>query len=398
MRCVNTRQCWRAASLQCGAATLTVSLAVLLLGTLIVLGVSQAVLMEQKVANNSVRAAQAFEAAEAGLNAALDYVYNEPDRDWDGSLDPVFDTNGDGTGDTHATSIGSGSVAVATEDLSDGAMTRIAVTAHGYSDDRSARRTLARTLVVLDPIPNLPRIPLIAGGAIHIHGMLEMRNVSGLDAIWAGGSMLASEGAALTIALPDAADAAYPECLAREAGCALRTSSSTGDASIVANDTTLDAMPADELFRATFGLAPATFATSLPTRKTTPARFDQDTELTTREVIYVEGNTTIGSVTLGCKTALTRNATCDDTARRPVVLIIAGDAAFAGDAHLYGLLFVGGAATITGALHVHGAIVATNTVVVHNDAELDIVFDKAVLAALHGAGPLTPLAGTWNEG
>lgn len=349
-----------ASARQRGAATLTVSLAILLLGTLVVLGVSQAVVMEQKIANNSVRAAQAFEAAEAGMHAALDYLDTEPDRDGNGGIDPVFDTNGDGTGDTSAASIGNGSVSVATQDLADGAMTRIAVTATGYSDDRSAHRTLTQTFVTLDPVPHLPRIPLIAGGALEVHGTANVRNAHGHDAVWSGGN----------------------------AGM---------DAGIVANDTTLAALAADDLFRVTFGLAPAAFAVSLVTRAMPAATFDDDAQLATRAVVRVDGNTTLGDVTLGCSTALIGNASCAAEARRPVVLVIAGNAEFAGDTHLYGLLFVSGNTTVTRTAHVHGAAVVAGNVTVGHGAELHLTFDTAVLADLHKAGPMTPLAGTWNE-
>lgn len=382
---------------QCGAATLTLSLAILLLGTLVVFGLAQAVLMEQKIANNSLRAAQAFEAADAGMHAALDYLDDDADRDRNGSIDPIFDTNGDGTGDASTASIGNGSVAVTTQDLSTGAMTRIAVTALGYSDDRSARRTLGQTFVTLDPVPQLPRHPLLARGTLNMRGVVTVHNAHGHDAIWSGGEVQVDAGAMFTTAVPDTMHAAYPQCLALHTGCSLSTTSDASNAGIVGSDTTLSALSTDTLFRATFGLAPPSFAASLVTRNTTPAAFGQNAQLATREVVHVEGNTTIGDITIGCTSALIGNASCATDARRPSVVVIAGDAEFAGDAHLYGLLFVGGKATITRALRMRGAAVVAGDVIVASGAELDVAFDTTVLADLRKAGPITPLAGTWNE-
>jgi hypothetical protein len=385
----------RSGKQQRGAATLALTLAILLLGTLVVFSFAQAVLMQQKVANNATRAAQAFEAAEAGLHAALAYLADNPDRDDDGHVDPVFDTNGDGRGDTNTASIGAGSMAVATQDLSDGAMTRIAVTAHGYSDDRSASRTLAQTYVTLDPLPHLPRIPVTAAGALQVHGYMAVNNPQAHDAIWSGGGLLVDATAMFTIATPDATDANYPACLALRA-CA--TSSTTGSAAagVVTQDATLRALDADALFRHAFSIAPAGFVATLVTRATTPDAFAHDAQLAGRNVIYSNGTTVAGKLTLGCREALTGNTPCPATARRPALVVIAADAVFAADSQLYGLLFTSGTLTVSGALHVHGALITAGDIVVSNGGVLDVSFDPFALAELHKAGPLVPLAGTWQ--
>src|SRR5688500_6310308 len=100
------------ATRQRGVLTLVVSLSILVLSTLVTFSVTKAILMEQKISNNELRAKQAFEAAEAGMLAAMDYINNDPDVDGNGSIDPVFDTNANGIGDTNTTTIGTGSVTI----------------------------------------------------------------------------------------------------------------------------------------------------------------------------------------------------------------------------------------------------------------------------------------------
>lgn len=380
-----------------GAATLVFTIAILLLGTLAVFGLAQAVLMQQKIANNDVRAAQAFEAAEAGLHAALDYLGDDPDRDGNGALDPVFDTNGDGIGDASTAMAGSGSIAVTTQDLSAGAMTRIAVTALGYSDDRSTRRTVVQGVVALDPLPHVPRYPLIVGGAFAIRGTAFVRNAYGHDALWSGAAAHVHDGGALTTMLPDTTSPAYPECLAHAAGCAPGAAAFPASTGIVANDATLGTLEPDTLFRHVFGLAPESFAASLVTRRTTPAAFDTDARLAGRATIHVDGSLHVGNVTIGCRVAVTGSSPCPGAQRKPAVVIVAGDAEVANAAHLYGLLFVSGTLTVTGELSVHGAVVAAGDVVVGNSAAFDVHFDTAVLDQLHRAGPMVPLAGSWQE-
>jgi Tfp pilus assembly protein PilX len=348
---------------QRGIATLTLTFAILLLGTFVVFGLAQAVLMEQKIANNGTRAAHAFEAAEAGLHAALDYLADDPDRDNDGNIDPVFDTNGDGVGDADMSRIGSGSMTVTTQDLADGAMTRIVVTAQGYSDDRSARRTLTQTVVTLDPLPHPPRVPVMVSGALHGHGSAAVHNPQGHDAIWSGGSVQVD----------------------------------TSSAAIIAHDDTLGSLTADELFHHVFSTAPGSFAATLVTRETTPQAFERDAQLATRDVIRVDGTTTLGGLTLGCRIALAGSTPCPEAARRPVLVVITGDATVAANTHLYGLLFVGGTLRVTGALQVHGAVIVAGDIIVGSGAELEAAFDSSALAELHKAGPMVPLAGTWQE-
>ncbi|MGD9356948.1 MAG: PilX N-terminal domain-containing pilus assembly protein, partial [Chromatiales bacterium] len=83
---------------QRGAATIAVAIILLILITLAVFTVSGSIVRETKVINSGVRSQQAFEAAEAGLAAAADYFGKDWDRDNDGDIDLVYDTDGDGIG------------------------------------------------------------------------------------------------------------------------------------------------------------------------------------------------------------------------------------------------------------------------------------------------------------
>ncbi|KAF0187645.1 MAG: hypothetical protein FD165_2887, partial [Gammaproteobacteria bacterium] len=159
------------AARQHGVLTLVVSLAILVLSTLVTFSVTKAILMEQKISNNEMRAKQAFEAAETGMLEAMNYIDNGPDRasPWS-TIDPVFDTNGDGIGDSSSKTVGTGSVTVTTTDLSGTAMTSVRIVATGYSDDRSATRQITQTLVTINPLPNAPQNPVVSKGQVIIAG------------------------------------------------------------------------------------------------------------------------------------------------------------------------------------------------------------------------------------
>src|SRR5688572_4539197 len=114
------------ARMQRGMITLAISMAILVLSTLVVFGVSDAIQMEQKITNNEARAKQAFEVAEAGMAIAMNYLNEDPDADGDGNIDWMFDTDGDGDTDANEMAIGTGFVRVVVNDLS-GDLTSIRV-------------------------------------------------------------------------------------------------------------------------------------------------------------------------------------------------------------------------------------------------------------------------------
>ena len=82
-------------SRQDGIATLIFSIAMVVLVIGSALYTSESIFLEQKISNNDVRAKHAFEAAEAGVAAANAYLSANPDRDEDGAIDAVFDTDDD---------------------------------------------------------------------------------------------------------------------------------------------------------------------------------------------------------------------------------------------------------------------------------------------------------------
>ena len=123
-------------SRQRGAATLAVSLVLLLLITLVGFYTSRTVVLERKIAGNDFRSRQAFEAAESGINIALAYIGRRggADKNDDSILDPVFDTNADGLGDASTLTFDNFSSVTVTLT---GTFPTIGIQADGFSDDRT---------------------------------------------------------------------------------------------------------------------------------------------------------------------------------------------------------------------------------------------------------------------
>ena len=387
------------ASPQRGVLTLTISLAILVLSTLVTFSVTKAILMEQKISNNELRAKQAFESAEAGMLAALDYIQNDPDVDNNNVIDSVFDTNADGLGDTNTTTIGSGSVTITTTDISGGDMTSVVISAQGYSDDRSATRTITQTIVTINPLPNAPQNPVVTRGSVIIGGSATVHNPEGHSTIWSGGDVDLGSNNSTKTQVPKLDGVGYPACMDTPMTCTLADSSSRNLASVdvIENDSSLGALSPTEFFRNFFGIDPTTYRASMVTIDTTPADFNTDADLATHEVIWVDGNTTIQGSTIGCTTSVTGNNVCPTNNQKPSIVIINGDASFGGTPHIYGILFVTGALSMSGNATVHGAVVAAGSATSSTGGSLDIWFNGGILGDVSKAGNTTGSAGTWRD-
>lgn len=383
---------------EAGFITLSVSLGILMLLTMVTFSVSRSVLMEQKIANNDNRARQAFEAAEAGVTAAINYLKEDPDADTNGVIDPVFDTNADGVGDSNTTTVGTGRVVVTTTDLT-GNMTEILISAQGFSDDNSATRTIDYIYYTINPLPNTPDNPVVTRGSIILTGSATVHNPEGQSTIWSGGDIDLGSNNSTTTRVPDIGDPGYPACMDVPMTCVLVAASNRliAGVDIIENDSSLGGLSESDFFENFFGMPPATYRASMVTIDTTPANVTTAAHLATHEVIWVEGNTNFSSVTVGCKTAITGSAVCSAANTKPSIMIVNGDATFSGSPHFYGILFVTGSINVSGNSTVHGAMVVGGSVGSSTGGSMDIWYSSSVLDGTALAGNSTGNAGTWKD-
>jgi hypothetical protein len=383
---------------QSGVITLVVSLMILGLSTFVTFNVSKAILMEQKITNNDARARQAFEAAEAGILAAISYLGANPDVDGNNSIDPVFDTNSDGLGDSVSSAIGTGSVTVTTTDFSTN-MTSIRIVAQGFSDDRSATRTITQTLVTIDPLPNAPDNPVITKGSMIISGSATVHNPEGHSTIWSGDDIDLGSNNSTSTEVPDIGDAGYPDCMDVAMSCNLVEASNrlTPGVDVIENDSSLGNLTADEFFTNFFGTGPVSYRSSMVTIDTTAGNANTDADLATREVVWIEGNTTFSGITTGCTAGVTGNNVCSDANTQPSIIIVNGDVSFSGGNQFYGILFVTGNVSMVGNTTVYGAMVVAGSATSAAGGSLDVWYQSDVLAATSLAGATTGSAGTWKD-
>lgn len=392
------------ASAQCqkGAASLVMSMVILALITFVTIYTSRSLLNEQKIANNDYRAKQAFAAAEAGIAEAVSYLSEDPDRNLDGAIDLVFDTNNDNIGDTNSATIGDGSVTLTTSDLSGGDMTIIRIQAVGLSADNSATRSVFRDISTLNPLPNMPDNPMTSRGSMVVNGAATIYNPEGHSTIWSGDNVALGSNNSTATQVADPTDAGYPTCMDSPMTCNTIQSSNkvTIGLDVIEHDSNLANLSPDDFFFNFFGMSKTTYKDTMVTVEADHTDANTKAHLTTEEVIWVDGSggvTDLNGITVGCTLVMTGSNTCPDANTKPTILVVDGNATFSGTPQFYGIVFVTGTVSITGSTKVHGAIVTGSDLTSATGGSLSVWYNSEILRNSRKSGRTGTSAGSWRD-
>jgi len=411
---------------QQGVASLLVALVLLVATTLMVLFTARSAFMEQRISGNEIRAKQAMQAAQAGLDYALAYL-GEPgglDQNGNGTVDTVnaidFDSDGDGTKEASfrvlfcntdadippcpatpadAFACDSGALSLTQK--------AARVVSCGWSDDNSARHVVTSLILGVSALSNPPTNPLIAKGTAFVGGSASVVNQFNNLTVWSGNSLAGASGlgAGQTFIrdpdlppppLPDLDDpstwdeyaAANPlpptntnwQCNNPEAGYVCTTNSNVLGPDVIESDSTLAHLTDAQFFEAFFGMSEDIYRATLPTREVTGSLSGS----AGNEVIWVDASS--GTATLSGTFGSRLN---------PVVLIVDGNAAMQANTTIYGVLFVTGDLNVAGTPNTYGVTVVRGSIT--GSGSMTIFYDPLSVA---GAGQLSipGLApGTWRD-
>lgn len=367
---------------QRGAITLVVSLGILTLSTLVGFAVSRAMLMEQKLTNNEVRAMQAFDAAEAGMMQAYSYLSEYP-------ADTAY---------AATAAVGTAAVSVSVAALPD-SKPALLLSARGSADDHSAGASISQHVLRLNTLPGMPVVPLIARGSLTFSGAAGVRNPEGHSTLWSGGNLALGTHPDTATSVPDLADANYPACLEIPASCVLATASRPAQpgVDILAQDASLGALSTAEFFQNFFGMTPQRYRSTLVRIDTAGTSAQAALHLAHDTVIWVEGNHSFNGATVGCSTPLSGSQQCPPASQGPSVVIVNGNANIVGPLHFYGMLFVLGELRLSAPLTLHGALASAADVSVDNTGGIAISYNSALLVKATHSGPLAVSAGSWKD-
>lgn len=404
----------RALSKQRGMGTLIFSVLVMAAVLMMVLYTTKVIVIDTKIASNEVRSRRAFEAAEAGINAAL-AAYGNGRR-------PTYTENGEvyypgGVFGDETSPVGASDNATSFT-LTDDAGNEVAfvevtvatsgeVQSRGWSDDRAISKLIVSQIQGAEGMSNVPENPFTARGVVSISGSATVYNQEGASTIWSGGSVNNAKGESY---IADPAGSTYPSCMDISMYCSVVQASDEGvGVDVVSNDSTIANLSEEEFFQNFFGMSMDDYKKSVVSLLTTGVPPDG----TNGEVVWVDGDMTLNGGVYGCDLSnvspskltnvtypLTgKKSRCEATTNailKPVILIVDGTLTVQGNPHIFGVLMVLGDIEGAGTVDVTGATIITGTA--GDTGNFNIVYNSKVLQMAGDDSPAhSVVAGGWRD-
>lgn len=401
---------------QRGAATLMVSMVLLVAVTLVVIVTARSSVMEQRVSANDMRAAAAFQSAQAGMDYAMAYL-RSPGGMFKNSTnigDPADVLPPDDLEDENGRVVGSYQVAFCLSDTDPDTLSCDDVTACtaparpsrqalilscGWSDDGIAQAGIVQRIQNTSAMANPPTNPMTARGAVKAGGSVNVSNYFNNLTIWTGDAV-ESGGATKNTAVRDPSippPAMFdsngdpipiptpPQAQCNNAGnYVCTTSKDIIGPDVVHSDPSISLRTDDEFFLNFFGMTLDDYRDNMATMHLE----DGDSlDGITSEIIWVDGAG--GEVSYGGNFQV-------GSREEPVILIIDGDVRFTGGPEFYGIVYVTGDMKGAGTPTIYGSTVVQGDV--DTEGTVNIVYDPvAAMGAGSELGPAGSLSGTWRD-
>jgi len=362
------------ANKQQGAATLVTVVVLLISITLVSFITAKTVLVETQITADNYRTSQASAAASAAMDQAIAYFY-------DGGLDHNTDSVVDFTsGAPAALTLSAGSQTTTAQfffnntpgnrcDCTGGGcmavtnMSRALVTATGWSDDGSAKRTVSQCVTTFDLLDaDGPQQAFVGRSSLGAFGNAKIINRYNNSTIWVGGSFDTPDAAFGTYLRPSGTETADYTTQQLDSSCAASPCNDVNNpgpndqmvsnrnagagVDIVSNDPTLNGKTADEFFDMFFSQTKTEIRTAADSAD---QLFASGTNLDGKAgLIWVDGDATLS------------NGTVIGSPTKPAIVIIDGDATLH-NTTIYGVVYVTGEFDFRGNPVVKGSMVGEST-------------------------------------
>lgn len=405
---------------QKGATTLLISILILFLAAVLVIGVSRTTIMEQRISGNEIRARQAFEAAQSGLDHALDYLTATVS-----GVVPGIDRNNDNIADT-ITALTYLSPATYrfsycdptstimscpdtfgatpncdllnnetnTDGVSEAAYLKTPrIVSCGWSDDGIGRQIITQDAGTVPALGGAPTSPLIAKGPVNVQGSATVTNYYNNLTIWTGGPLSNIGNSGKTYVrnpnLGPPADTVPPpdpppnntSCSGLECYVKVTDQDSIGP-DVIFDDPTLANLTDALMFKNFLGANDITdYRNNVATMDVTAANANS-LDGVKGQAVVIEGDTTLPNGTIGSRD-------------RPVVLVINGNWN-GGNVTVHGVVYVTGNIDTAGNPEVYGSVIAEGNIA--GTGSLDIIYDPyAVKNARNYTGRVGLITGSWRD-
>jgi Tfp pilus assembly protein PilX len=358
-----------------GITVLLLAVTLLLISMLLILFAAQYSALQQKISANLYRNQQAFEAAEAGLEAGIAYFQTNyvaiKSNASGGYLTPYLNSS------TQNVYLANGSKYsfVFTNPTSNNYQL-ITVTSTGVNADGTSTRIITQQIQTYGNGISAPTFTLITKGGLDFSSNAIIRNTTTNSNLNAGGSI-------------DISNSAHT----------ITSSGTTSTSSALGSDATennsaLSSLSADSFFQSIFGATQATVKSNANYTFSYVSNHTYNSNLdgVTGSLIWIDqlgGQATINSTTsIG-------------SVSRPVILIVNGNLLIGGSATIYGLVFIlnpTNDVTIRKDSTINGALSSTGNIKFQGDATLN--YNSSILNALpsvNGVSNYAKVPGSWRD-
>lgn len=394
---------------QRGLGTLLTAVVLLVVSMIFLTAISRSIVMEQRMAANEIRAKQAFEAAEDGLDRAMVHLLGNGSVEttltgtsgagrysvaFCNPVDPPVegtqvcpDTAGGTPACNALTSAGLNPNGTSEQIYFNSPL----VVACGWSDDGLGKRGIRQSVGTAGGgTTQLPTNPLLTKGAVNVGGSANVVNYFNNLTIWSGQSLTSVGNSGKTFVrnpnvAPPAANTTppgEPSSCTTSADYVCVTDKNTTGPDVIDNDPTLANLSNSELFRNIFGTTMADYQANLA-QIDIPSASASSLENVVGKAIMVTGNTTLPNGTIGSR-------------NRPVKLVINGDLNLQGGPTVFGLVYVTGQVSGGGNLRVNGVMVTEQAV--SPTGSIDIIYDPFITNLVEtNTGRAGWIPGSWRD-
>jgi Tfp pilus assembly protein PilX len=359
---------------QKGAVTLFMTIILLVLSTLIVIYAARFGITQGQMISNLNRSTQAFEAADAGIEYAINYLQQNnaailanpvsgfiPSYSDSNTTNVVLANNSRYTF-TYANPVANN-------------YNLIEITSTGTSDDNTATRVLKQRVQFGSSLVSAPNVPVTTKGSLSLGGSSTITNTYTNSTVQAG-STVSINGAGKTVL---------------SSGISSTVVITRSDVSQNVSSISTQSQP--DFFATYFGVSADTikntatnyFSNSTNTNYSSSLNGLQGKSIwidQTGGSAIINGNTTIGSPT------------------NPVLLIVNGNLDLAGTLTIYGFIYVNGTTTtdILGTVNITGAVISTGNLSISGNTST--VYNPDTLRNLQNQSSMryyAKVAGSWRD-
>lgn len=357
--------------IQRGAAMLVITVALLIATTMIILFAANQSSTLQKITSNQYRNATGFQAAEAGLEYAINYLQKNSAtilaNPVSGFIAPFSNAS-----TTNVTLPNNSKYSFVYTNPIANNYNVIQITSTGSSDDNTSTRVVSQTVAFGSLLSTSPNKPITSKGAVSLGGNATVSNPEGPNAITSAAGV-AFSGSSTTV-----------------------TTLGTGNAgSTQQNNSSLQSMTDNDFFVSYFGNTSAVIKSKVGHyyNNTSNTNYSSTLSGMTGTSIWIDQSS--GS------TATINGTTTIGSAAQPVMMVVNGNLSLSGNVVIYGFVYIIGTTginTLTGNTQIIGGMVTSNTL--NMTGSISITYNSTVLNTLRNQSSMSYYAkvpGSWKD-